>query len=121
MRFDVDRINYWLGVGAQPSDRVAWLFAKANLLPEPPRRIRPTKSTPKAQRGFCSCAAAATLPRMIPETVAQLPAAGGDADSSFWGTLLELQPRLFASAIAAHGNIATAPSKSDGVMLQHIG
>jgi small subunit ribosomal protein S16 len=23
-----DRIKYWLGVGAQPSDRVAWLLSK---------------------------------------------------------------------------------------------
>lgn len=28
LELDVERIKYWLSVGAQPSDRVAWLLAK---------------------------------------------------------------------------------------------
>ncbi|KAJ3324161.1 hypothetical protein HDV06_000702 [Boothiomyces sp. JEL0866] len=35
-----DRIKYWLGVGAQPSDRAAWLLSKANLMPVLPRRLQ---------------------------------------------------------------------------------
>jgi small subunit ribosomal protein S16 len=41
-----ERALYWLSVGAEPSDRVAWLFAKAGLLPEPPI---PTNKTLAAQ------------------------------------------------------------------------
>eukprot|EP00898_Chlorokybus_atmophyticus_P003214 jgi/Chlat1/3894/Chrsp26S04178 len=33
---NTERIKYWLSVGAQPSDRVAWLLAKANILPPRP-------------------------------------------------------------------------------------
>ena len=104
MRFDVDRINYWLGVGAQPSERVAWLLAKANLIPEPPRRIRPTKSTPRAARGFCTTAVEAPVGG---SSVGQ-PLAAGEAGASFWGTLLELQPDVWASAVAAHGSVITS-------------
>ncbi|KAI8851609.1 ribosomal protein S16 domain-containing protein, partial [Chytridium lagenaria] len=35
-----DRIKYWLGVGAQPSDRVAWLLAKAELMPPTPKQLQ---------------------------------------------------------------------------------
>lgn len=31
-----DRVKYWVAVGAQPSDRVAWLFGKIGILPPPP-------------------------------------------------------------------------------------
>lgn len=31
-----DRVKYWVSVGAQPSDRVAWLFGKIGILPPPP-------------------------------------------------------------------------------------
>lgn len=30
IEFDTDRMNYWLGVGAQPSDTVARLWKNAN-------------------------------------------------------------------------------------------
>jgi len=32
IELDVERIKYWLSVGAQPSDRVAWLLAKVKSL-----------------------------------------------------------------------------------------
>jgi small subunit ribosomal protein S16 len=36
MRLEIDRIKYWLSVGAQPSDRVAYLLWRTGLLPPPP-------------------------------------------------------------------------------------
>lgn len=33
LNIDNDRARYWLGVGAQPSDPVQYLFKKAGLLP----------------------------------------------------------------------------------------
>jgi small subunit ribosomal protein S16 len=35
---DADRVRYWLKNGAQPSDRVAFLFGKVGLLPPAPVR-----------------------------------------------------------------------------------
>ena len=50
VRLKVDRVKYWLGVGAQPSDSVAHLLWKAGLVPAPPIRFQPIKSVPKAER-----------------------------------------------------------------------
>ena len=36
-----DRIHHWLSVGAEPSERVAWLLSRAELTPPAPRRGRP--------------------------------------------------------------------------------
>jgi ribosomal protein S16 len=60
VRLDVDRIKYWLSVGAQPSDKVAWLLGKADILPMPPVRHKPTNMVPKKERTaeFSTCATA---------------------------------------------------------------
>jgi small subunit ribosomal protein S16 len=50
VRLRVDRIKYWLAVGAQPSDRVAYLFWRAGLMPAPPLRFSPTQMIPKKTR-----------------------------------------------------------------------
>lgn len=34
----IDRIKYWLSVGAQPSDTVARLLGQAGVIPRPPPR-----------------------------------------------------------------------------------
>ena len=49
IRLKSDRIKYWLGVGAQPSDRVAWLLGKFGVLPPLPRRYSPQKMKPKKE------------------------------------------------------------------------
>ncbi|KAJ3012950.1 hypothetical protein HKX48_006000 [Thoreauomyces humboldtii] len=38
IELNVERIKYWLGVGAQPSDRVAWLLAKLSMMPLKPEQ-----------------------------------------------------------------------------------
>lgn len=43
-----DRARYWLGVGAQPSDTVVYLFKKANILDEQGRVIPPSAFTSSA-------------------------------------------------------------------------
>eukprot|EP00051_Salpingoeca_urceolata_P027887 m.483743 g.483743 ORF g.483743 m.483743 type:complete len:107 (-) comp23067_c0_seq1:249-569(-) len=48
---NVDRIKYWLSVGAQPSEPVARLLGMAGILPPVPKRKIGTPSTvPKAER-----------------------------------------------------------------------
>lgn len=49
IRLKTDRIQYWLSVGAQPSDRVAWILAKFGVLPPPPQRFSPQKMIPKTK------------------------------------------------------------------------
>ncbi|MGH1456849.1 MAG: 30S ribosomal protein S16 [Alphaproteobacteria bacterium] len=39
-----DRIKYWLGEGAIPSERVALFLGKAGLIDMPAQPVRPTKS-----------------------------------------------------------------------------
>ena len=47
--FKEDRIRHWLGVGAQPTDRVARFLGDAGLAEKPPTRETPVKSAPKAK------------------------------------------------------------------------
>ena len=51
MVFKEERIKYWIGVGAQPTDRVARLLAGAGLGEKPAIREQTKKSQPgvKAQ------------------------------------------------------------------------
>ena len=43
-----DRVKYWLSVGAQPSDTVAWLLGKVGILPSAPMRMSLSSITPKS-------------------------------------------------------------------------
>ena len=45
LTLNIERIKYWLSVGAQPSDRVAYLLGRAGVLPMPPQR--PSFKMPK--------------------------------------------------------------------------
>lgn len=50
IRLKTDRLQYWLSVGAKPSDRVAWILGKFGILPPlPPRNSRET-AIPKSER-----------------------------------------------------------------------
>jgi len=42
-----ERIQYWLGQGAKPSDRVAGFLGKAEIIAMPAQRNNPQKSQPK--------------------------------------------------------------------------
>jgi small subunit ribosomal protein S16 len=44
-----ERIKHWLGVGAQPTERVARFLGDAGLMDKPAVRETPLKSTPKAK------------------------------------------------------------------------
>lgn len=45
-----ERIQYWLSVGAQPSDRVAYICGRVGVLPMPPHRISVQNAIPKEFR-----------------------------------------------------------------------
>lgn len=42
-----ERVQHWLTIGAQPTDRTALFLSKAGLIAEPKRRETPQKSAPK--------------------------------------------------------------------------
>ena len=44
-----ERIRHWLGVGAQPTDRVARFLGDAGMIEKPPVKQTPVKSAPKAK------------------------------------------------------------------------
>jgi small subunit ribosomal protein S16 len=60
IRLKTDRIKYWISVGAQPSDRVAWVLGKFGILPPPPRKYNPTRMIPRKERKEEEKKAAAT-------------------------------------------------------------
>lgn len=68
-----ERLKYWLGVGASPSDRVASFCAKSGLMEPRPRREQTKKSAPKAkaQERLKTAAEAA---KAAAETPAETPA-----------------------------------------------
>ena len=47
VKLNEERIKYWLGVGAQPSDRVARFLGEAKLIAMPKWSETPKKSAPK--------------------------------------------------------------------------
>lgn len=49
IRLNGERAKHWLGVGAQPSDRVARFFAQAELMEPRARPEQTKKSQPKAK------------------------------------------------------------------------
>lgn len=46
---NAERIKHWMGVGAQPTDRVAYFLGKAGLAPMPAGRNNPKQAQPKAK------------------------------------------------------------------------
>ena len=44
-----ERVKYWLGVGAQPTERLEKLFSNRGLVKAPALREQPKKSAPKAK------------------------------------------------------------------------
>ena len=61
VRLAVDRVKYWLSVGAQPSERVAYLLWRAGLAPAPPVRFSPSRSKPKEKKAAFHSASEAWL------------------------------------------------------------
>lgn len=47
--FKTDRVQYWLGVGAQPTDRVELFLGQTNLIEKKPLVLCTKKSQPKAK------------------------------------------------------------------------
>src|SRR5687767_1358570 len=75
VKLDTDRISHWLGVGAQPSDRVLRFLDAAGIRERPPRN-NPKKGEPgeKAKERVESNAAKAVAAAEAAEAAANAPA-----------------------------------------------
>jgi len=64
-----ERIRHWLGVGAQPTERVARFLGQHSIIEMPKVRETPNKSAPKkkAQERAKAAEAAAAAPAAAPE------------------------------------------------------
>ncbi|MEB3702124.1 30S ribosomal protein S16 [Candidatus Bealeia paramacronuclearis] len=83
LHLNSERIQYWLGVGAEPSDRVARFLGQANIIKMPAIVESPKKSAPKAKaqerlrmaaeaaREAAEAAAAAAAAPVVEETPAE--------------------------------------------------
>ena len=49
VKFDQERVQYWLGVGAKPSERIQKFFAAAGLMDAPTIHAQTKKDKPKAK------------------------------------------------------------------------
>lgn len=85
VKFDAERVKFWLARGAQPTDRVARFFGQAEII-EMPKRNNPEKAKPKAKAqerlaaaAEAKAAAEAEAAAPAEETPAEdAPAANGD-------------------------------------------
>lgn len=76
VRLKEERIKYWLGEGAKPSDRVARFLGEAELAPMPAQRNNPNKAKPKAkaQERLKEAEEAKKAAEAAPEPEAEAPA-----------------------------------------------
>ena len=49
IKFNAERVKYWLGQGAKPSDRVTGFLGAAKVIPMPAKRNNPKKALPRAK------------------------------------------------------------------------
>lgn len=120
VRLVEERVKYWLGVGAQPTDRVARMLDKAGIK-ERAATENPTKGEPgkkakeraedkaeKAREAEEAAAAAAAAPAPEPELVAEEAAAEAPAEEA--PAAEEAAPEEAAAAPAEEANEATPNS-----------
>ena len=84
VRLKEERIKYWLGEGAKPSDRVARFLGEAEIAPMPAQRNNPNKAKPKAKaqerlkEAEEAKKAAAAVPEPVPEPEAPVEEAAAE-------------------------------------------
>ena len=79
VNLNAERIKYWMGHGATPSERVAKFLGAAQIIPVPARRNSPQKSLPKAKAQERVKAAAEATAKAETAAAAAAPAAAGPA------------------------------------------
>jgi len=72
--FNAERVNYWLSVGAQPSETVARFLRASGVIATKPTYVAKTKGTGRKAKGAAADAKAAA-PAAAPEAAPEAPAA----------------------------------------------
>jgi len=110
-----ERIKYWLGTGAQPSERVARLLGEAGIIAMPPTPNRPNKSAPKAkavERAKQAAEAAAAAAAPAEEAPAEQAAAEEAAEAPAEDAAAEEAPAEAATAEQAPAEEAAVEEAS---------
>ncbi len=74
MKLELERIQYWLSKGAQPSDRILRFLDAAGIRKREPRN-NPQKAKPRVKKGEAEAAAAAAAAAPKPAAPVAAPAA----------------------------------------------
>ncbi|MFH1159261.1 MAG: 30S ribosomal protein S16 [Pseudomonadota bacterium] len=84
VKLNGERIMFWIGKGAQVSDRVAIFMGKAGIAPMPARKNNPQKAVAKTKMTERRKAKAdkANAPAAAPTTAAPAPAAEAPAEEA---------------------------------------
>ena len=82
MTLKAERITYWLGQGAQPTERVQKMLASAGLAAAPVIRDQPKKSAPGKKRAEREAEAAAAAAEAAEAAAAEAPADEAPADEA---------------------------------------
>ncbi len=82
MTLNAERITYWLGQGAQPTERVQKMLATAGLAAAPVIREQPKKSAPGRKRAEREAEAAAAAAEATEAAAAEAPAEEAPAEEA---------------------------------------
>ena len=82
MTLKAERITYWLGQGAQPTERVQKMLASAGLAAAPVIRDQPKKSAPGKKRAEREAEAAAAAAEAAEAAAAEAPADEAPAEEA---------------------------------------
>ncbi|MEC7049491.1 MAG: 30S ribosomal protein S16, partial [Pseudomonadota bacterium] len=82
MTLNAERITYWLGQGAQPTERVQKMLATAGLAAAPVIREQPKKSAPGKKRAEREAEAAAAAAEAAEAAAAEAPAEEAPAEEA---------------------------------------
>lgn len=126
VRLVEDRVRYWIGVGAQPTDRVARLLDKAGIVERPatnnPNKAEPGKKAKdraedkakKAEEAAEAAAAAAAAPAPEPEPVVEEVAEVAAEEAPAVEAVAEEAPAVEAAAEEAPAAEAASEEKAEG-------
>jgi small subunit ribosomal protein S16 len=114
LKLNAERIQYWLGVGAQPSDTVMDILGKQDLLT--PKLKEKWESKREADRNRVSCKVAVSTAEKAQAEVGKLNADGVDM-AGYTATIGEALKEAKAAVSAADPKAADAArSKAEGAL-----
>ena len=112
MTLNAERINYWVGQGAQPTERVHKMLAAAGLVPAPVLRDQPKKSAPGKKRAEREAAAAEAAAAAAETAAADAAAAEEAAAEAAAAPAEEVAEETVAEEAPAEAVVEEAPAEA---------